>query len=189
MDDNQIVILYWQRNEQAIEHTRAKYGRYCRTIALGILEDPLDAQECKNDTYLAAWNAIPPHRPQALSGFLGKITRRIALDRYRANTAEKRGGHTVPLSLEELAECIPAGQSFQEALQARELAQSISSFLRKLPQTERNLFIRRYWYCDSVSQICTRFSFGESKVKTTLMRTRAKLRKHLRKDGVFCEEE
>ena len=185
MEDQQIVELYWDRREQAIDETRAKYGPYCRRIALGILCDEQDALECENDTYLAAWNAIPPHRPKMLSTFLGKLTRRISLDRLKNRLAQKRGGDTAPLSLDELAGCIPDGQSLSDDLEAKELAGAISDFLRTLPLRDRQIFLRRYWHCDSISQIATQTGWSESKVKMNLLRTREKLREFLRKEGFF----
>lgn len=187
MEDEQIVDLYWQRDEAAIEQTRQKYGRYCHSIAYNILENAQDAQECENDTYLAAWNAIPPHRPEILSTFLGKLTRRICLDRRRTQNATKRGGDTVTLSLEELAGCIPNGRSFIDTLEERELARLISAFLRKLPARDRQIFVRRYWYCDSIAQIARDFTSGESRIKMNLLRTRNKLMEYLRKEGVISE--
>lgn len=185
MEDEQIVELYWDRQERAIDETRVKYGTYCRSIAYNILSDTEDAQECENDTYLAAWNAMPPHRPKVLSTFLGKITRRIALDRWKAGNARKRGGGTIALSLDELAGCIPGGSSLSDALEAKELGQLISKFLRGLPARDRQIFVRRYWYCDSISQIAALFSGGESKIKMNLLRTRKKLQDYLRKEGVI----
>lgn len=183
MEDAKIVEAYWQRQESAIEETRQKYGAYCRSIAYNILSNAEDARECENDTYLAAWNAMPPHRPTVLSTFLGKITRRIALDRWKSANAIKRGGGSVALSLDELSECIGT-QSLSERLEARELGQLISRFLRTLPARDRQIFLRRYWYCDSISQIATLFSSGESKIKMNLLRTRKKLQDYLRKEGV-----
>ena len=185
MEDEKIVVLYWDRQEQAIDETRAKYGPYCRRIALNILADEQDAQECENDTYFAAWNAIPPHRPKVLSTFLGKLTRRISLDRLKNRLAQKRGGDTTPLSLDELAQCIPDGHSLSDALEAKELAQHISAFLRTLPLRDRQIFLRRYWYCDPIAQIAAQTGWGESKIKMNLLRTREKLREYLRKEGFF----
>ena len=185
MDDHQIIDLYWQRNECAINETRKKYGAYCRSIAYNILSSTEDAQECENDTYYAAWNAIPPHRPNKLSAFLGKLTRRISLDLYRSNSAQKRGGDALILSLEELKDCIPNGQSFNDALEERELAQLISRFLRSLPSRDRQIFIRRYWYCDSIKQLAVDFAGSDSKIKMILLRTRAKLKEYLIKEGIF----
>lgn len=185
MKDERIVALYWERQEQAIDETRTKYGTYCRSIAMNILSNEQDALECENDTYLAAWNAIPPHRPTKHSTFLGKLTRRISLDRLKARHAQKRGGDTTPLSLDELTQCIPDGASLSESLEAKELARSISEFLRSLPLRDRQIFLRRYWHCDSISELSARAGWSESKVKMNLLRTREKLREYLRKEGYF----
>ena len=185
MDDKTIVELYWQRDEQAIAQTRDKYGRYCYAIAYGILHSAPDAEECENDTYLAAWNAMPPHKPTLLKTFLGKITRRISLDRLKRQTADKRGGGEVPLTLDELHECIPDHASIDEKLLTEELAQAIDAFLRTLDDDTRRVFLRRYWYFDSVAAIARRYGFGQSKVKMMLHRTRQSLRDYLEKEGIF----
>lgn len=184
MEDAKIVELYWLRNEQAIHETQRKYSSYCYTIAYNILHCPEEAEECENDTYWDAWNAIPPHKPQVLSTFLGKITRRLSLDRWRKRTAEKRGGGEVPLSLQELSDCIPAGGSIDDKLQAQELARIIDSFLRTLPPAERSVFLCRYWYLDSIASIALQFGYSVAKVKTTLFRTRQKLKAILKKEGI-----
>lgn len=185
MEDEQIVVLYWQRDEHAIDETRTKYGNYCRSIAYNILGSKEDAQECENDTYLAAWNAIPPHRPSLLSTFLGKLTRRTSLDRWKANTAQKRGGDTVTLSLDELEGCIPDDRSIDIRMEQDLLSGTISAFLRTLSRQERQVFLRRYWYLDSIADIAHRFGFTQSRVKMMLLRTRQKMRQHLEKEGFF----
>jgi len=185
MEDTQIVALYWDRNENAIMETQKKYGHYCYTIAYNILHNQQDAEESENDTYLDAWQAIPPALPTILSTFLGKITRRIALDKWKMSVAKKRGGGQVPLSLDELMECIPDQQSIDDKLQAEALATIIDTFLRQLPQEERRIFVCRYWYLDSVSDIARRFGFRAGKVSTMLHRTRQKLRAYLAKEGVY----
>jgi RNA polymerase sigma-70 factor (ECF subfamily) len=187
MEDEQIVALYWQRSECAIAETKTKYGNYCNSIAYNILECAEDAQECENDTYLAAWNAMPPHRPNLLSTFLGKLTRRIALDRWKSRRTQKRGGGTVTLSLEELGDCIPDNSTFPDTLEARELAQIITRFLYTLPAQQRLIFLRRYWYCDSIAQVADHCNCSESKVKMSLLRSRNKLSEYLKKEGVFIE--
>ena len=179
MDDKQIVELYWQRSERALAETDAKYGSYCRAIACRVLQDERDAEECVSDAYLDVWNRIPPHRPSVLSAFLGKTVRHIAIDRLRSRTAQKRGGGEVFLALDELAECIPAGDRVEREVEKQELAGAIRSFLASLPDHERQVFLRRYWYMDSVEQVCKRFGFSQSKVKSMLSRTREKLRKYL----------
>jgi RNA polymerase sigma-70 factor (ECF subfamily) len=185
MDDKTIVDLYWQRDEQAIGETRNKYGRYLYAIALGILHSAPDAEECENDTYLDAWNAMPPHKPSLLKTFLGKITRRISLDRLKRQTADKRGGGEVPLTLEELHECIPDRVTIDEKLREEELTAAIDAFLRTLDDDPRRVFLRRYWYFDSVGAIARRYGYGQSKVKMMLHRTRESLREYLKKEGIF----
>lgn len=185
MDDSQIVDLYWKRQEAAISETKKKYGRYLFSIANHILAQYEDSEECVNDTFLGAWNSIPPHRPAELSTYLGKITRRLALKKHRGNTAEKRGGTEADLSLDELADCIPANHAIDEHLNSRELAAILNTFLDGLPETQRQIFVCRYWYCDSIRDIAQRFSWSESKVKMTLLRIREKLRSRLKKEGVF----
>ncbi len=182
MKDSQIIDLYWQRDETAISETEAKYGRFCFSIANNILHDDEDAKECVNDTYLGAWNAMPPHRPEMLSTFLGKITRRLSLKKWRDRSADKRGGGSVALSMEELEECIPSRQSADDSIAVAELTNIINGFLETLPVEERRVFLRRYWYFDSISDISARFGFGESKVKMMLKRTRDKLLVRLQKE-------
>lgn len=182
MKDSQIVDLYWQRDETAISETETKYGRFCFSIANNILHDDEDAKECVNDTYLGAWNAMPPHRPEMLSTFLGKITRRLSLKKWRDRSADKRGGGSVALSMEELEECIPSRQRTDDSIAVAELTDLINGFLESLPVEERRVFLRRYWYFDSISDISARFGFGESKVKMMLKRTRDKLLVRLQKE-------
>lgn len=183
MDDNKIVELYWERNEKAIDVTQKKYGGFCYSIAYNILHNKEDSDESVNDTFLGAWNSIPPHRPQQFSAYLGKLTRNISLNKLRQKNADKRGNGEVPLTLDELQECIPSKTSVDDAIQVKELSHIINSFLRTLSQEERMVFVRRYWYFDSVSDIARKFGFGESKVKMMLMRTRQKLLKKLEKGG------
>ena len=185
MNDSQIVELYWQRDEKAISETQKRYGRYCFSIAHSIIRRHEDAEECVNDTYLAAWNAIPPHRPEILSTFLGKITRRLSLKKIRLMTAKKRGGGAFELSVDELEDCIPSDQRIDEALTMEELTGIINRFVADLPLDERRVFIRRYWYFDPISDIASKYGFGKSKVKMMLKRTRDKLKALLEKEGVF----
>ncbi len=185
MEDSQIIEMFWERNEAAISETEKKYGRYCCLIAGRILGVKEDALECINDVYLAAWNAIPPHRPENLRTFLGKIARRLALKKRRDQTRDKREGGAVDLSLEELDECIPSDRQIDESLEAKELSRIIDAFLETLPVDERRVFLRRYWYFDSVNAIAGRYGFGESRVKMMLKRTRDKLAARLRKEGIF----
>lgn len=183
MEDSAIVQLYFDRSENAILETDKKYGPYCYTIAHNILANKEDAEESVSDTYLAAWNAMPPRRPSILSTFLGKITRRLSIDRWRIRTAYKRGGGELPLALDELSECVSDGETPEQTLMRRQLALRFNQFLQGLPETERSVFLCRYWYVDSIAQIASQFGFTESKVTSMLHRTRAKLRTMLQKEG------
>ena len=183
MEDKQIIDLYFQRNEQAIRETARKYGNYCLSIAGNILQNYADAEETVNDTYIGAWNSIPPHRPAILSTYLGKITRRLALKRWKATRTRKRGGGETALALEELAGCIPSDFDVESRMELAELARILNGFIRNLPQTEQQVFLQRYWYLDSVADIALRHGFTQSKVKSMLFRTRNKLHAHLQKEG------
>ena len=185
MDDNKIIALYFDRNEQAIKETKTKYGKYCFSIAYNILSDREDAEECENDTYLGAWHSIPPNKPNVFSAYIGRITRNLSLKRLREKNAAKRIANSATESLDELGDCIPDGQSFAEEIEKEELAEIINSFLLSLDMNERIVFVRRYWYCDSISDICQRYDFGQSKVKMMLLRTRQKLLTYLQERGVF----
>lgn len=183
MDDRSIVELYLGRDEEAIAQTDKKYGRYCYAIAYNILTNPEDAEESVSDAYMTAWNQIPPHRPSVLATFLGKITRNISIDRWRARSADKRGGGEVPLVLEELKECVAGVQNVELEFERKEIMSAYLKFLNALPITERRVFLCRYWYVESIEEIADKFGFSRSKVKTMLHRTRAKLRKQLAKEG------
>lgn len=183
MEDNRIVDLYWQRNESAINETATKYGKYLHSISFHILSNDEDAEECVNDTYNDAWQSMPPHRPSILSTFLGKITRRISIDLWRKHSADKRGGGEVALALDELDECVSGNSNVENEIERHELQQKFNAFLMGLPRLERQVFMCRYWYMDSVSDIAKQFDFSESKVKSMLFRTRNKLRTMLEKEG------
>lgn len=179
MNDKNIVDLYFNRDEEAIAQTDKKYGRYCYSIAYNILTNKEDAEESVSDTYMTAWRAIPPRRPSVLSTFLGKITRHISIDRWREHSANKRGGGEVTLALEELEDCVAGLQNVEMEYERKALIRAYVKFLDTLPVTERRVFLCRYWYVDSVEAIAEKFGFSQSKVKTMLYRTRAKLRKQL----------
>lgn len=185
MDDQKIVELYWARDEEAIRHTADRYGQYCYAIAYNILSVREDSEECVNDTYLDAWNSMPPHKPSILSAFLGKITRRIAIDRWRENHAQKRGGGEMALALDELSECIASPHNVHHEVETAEVAAQVQRFLNTLPDTERRVFVCRYWHMESVEALASRFCFGQSKVKSMLHRTRIKLKKHLQEEGLL----
>ena len=184
MEDSKIVELYWVRNERAITETASKYGGYCYAIAYNILYDKGDADESVNDTYLGAWNAIPPHRPSILRTFLGKITRRVSLKKWRDSHRDKRGGSQVALALDELSECVPSNVRVEDEIMAAELSKKLNRFIAELPVTERQVFLCRYWYLDTIEQISMDFCFSSSKVKSMLHRTRKKLFAYLREEGV-----
>lgn len=183
MEDERIVALYWERSEDAIRQTQSKYDNYCMGIAGRILSNHEDARECVNDTYLAAWDAIPPQRPAVLSTFLGKLTRRISIDRWRALTADKRGGSAVTVALEELEACIPGGTDPVKEVEAKELARTISSFLRTLPYIQRKVFLMRYFEMADLTRIQEEFRISNSKAKSMLHRTRKKLKTYLQEEG------
>ena len=184
MNDKNIVDLYFNRDEEAITQTDKKYGRYCYSIAYNILTNKEDAEESVSDTYMTAWRAIPPRRPSVLSTFLGKITRHISIDRWRERSAYKRGGGEVTLALDELEDCVAGLQNVEMEYERKELIRAYVKFLDTLPITERRVFLCRYWYVDSVDTIAAKFGFSQSKVKTMLYRTRAKLRKQLAEEGL-----
>ena len=185
MDDKSIIDLFWQRNEQAITKTAEQYEPYLRSIAFRILGDRSDAEECVNDTYHAAWDSIPPHKPAVLSTYLGKLTRRISLKVLRSRGAQKRGNNEVTLSLDELSECIPAGSCLDDAIAHQELVATINLFLSSLPVNERRVFILRYWHALPILSICQQLGYSKGKVESMLHRTRAKLKRKLEKEGYF----
>ena len=187
MEDHEIVALYWKRAEQAVDETARKYGCYCHAIASRILSDETAAEESVNDTYLAAWDSMPPHYPTVLSAYVGKLTRRISINRWKQQHTQKRGGDRVTLALEELAECVDERQQPEQLAEAAELAELLDRFVKALRETERNVFVCRYWYLDSVQEISRQFGFSPSKVKSMLYRTRQKLAEYLRKEGMFIE--
>ena len=184
MEDSRIVSLYWQRSDRAIEETAAKYGAYCRTIAYNLLHDSEDAEECVNDTYLGAWNSMPQNRPERLAPYLGRITRSLSISRVRERTRAKRGGGEYALALEELADCIPAGEGPEQFIEAKELEQAIDSFLEGLGEMERNIFLSRYWYMAPLDQIAKRAGFSLSKTKSILYRSRQRLLQRLKEEGL-----
>lgn len=182
MEDERIIQLYFSRSEDAITETRTKYGRMCRGIAYGILRSHEDAEECESDTYLKAWIAMPPTRPKILSAFLGKITRNLSFDRYEYLHAGKRGGGEIPLIFDEIAECIPDGRGFDQITDMT-LKDILNQFLGNLSVDARKIFIRRYWFGDSVAEIAKKYGFSSSKVKMSLMRSRNELEEVLQKEG------
>lgn len=183
LDDNRIVELYLLRDETAIKQTTEKYGSRLRSLAYGIVKDQQTAEECENDTYMKAWNTIPPHEPRSyLYAFLARITRHISLNCCRDRSRLKRNAFICELSAE-MEQCIPAPDDVECRIDDMALSDAINGFLSKLDEEKRNIFFRRYWYLDSVVAISKRFALSESKVKTTLFRCRTGLREHLEKEG------
>lgn len=182
LDDREIVALYLARSERAVAETQAKYGRYCRAVAGRLLGDAGEAEEVVNDALLAAWDAIPPHRPENLSTFLGKLTRRIAVNRWQSRAAGKRGGGEAALCLDELGECLPAGGGPEEALEGAELSAAISRWLRMLSADKRRAFVLRYWYACPVKEIAARFGWSGTKTANLLSRARAELKTYLERE-------
>ena len=185
MTDSKIVELFCNRDERALVQVSEKYDRYCQTISYNILGDWEDVKECVNDTYLAAWKSIPPHLPAVLSTYLGKLTRRISINRWRRTTSKKRGGGEICLVLEEIQDIISDETDVEKMIERKELIQMINSFLEKLPETERDVFVCRYWYLASIREISEKFGFHESKTKSMLLRSRKSLLKYLQKEGVL----
>ena len=182
MDDQAIIALFWARDEMAIGETKAKYGRLCRGIARNILGNEEDAEECENDTYLKTWQAIPPQRPAVLPAYLGRIARNIALNRWKAGRADKRGGGEVPLSLDELGDCV-SGREDPDLDEGGVLA-AIERFLDRLEQADRLVFLLRYWQLEPVAAIARRMAWSESKVTSRLFRLRKRLKSQLEKEGI-----
>lgn len=183
MEDARIVQLYWDRNEQAIPVTADKYGSYCTSIAQNILGNYEDAEECVNDTYLHAWNSMPPKRPSTLSTFLGKITRNLSLNKYKHNTADKRGGGELPLVLDELSELVSGNNGVEQEISHKELVKAINAFMNTLSLEKRSIFICRYWYADSISVIAGMHGMNEGSVSVILNRLRSKLHEFLTERG------
>ena len=182
MDDQDIVALYWAREEAALCETKKKYGKLLHSVTYGILHCREDAEECENDTYLRAWNTIPPAAPYNLSAFLIRLARNISISKYRTNHAKKRGGGEIILSLNELQDCLSTNAE-QEIQGTEQLTELINTFLQALPPIERQIFVCRYFSCMSIQEIASSFQFGQSKIKMMLMRTREKLRIFLEKEG------
>ncbi|MBQ7895547.1 MAG: sigma-70 family RNA polymerase sigma factor [Oscillospiraceae bacterium] len=184
MEDKMIVELYWQRDESAISVTAAKYGRYCNTIANNILHNSCDAEECVNDTYIAAWNSMPDNRPEKLRHYLGKMTRWIALNRLDMMKSQKRGGNVQVLPIDELIDYSASDCSTQAAVELQEMSMAINCFLSGLKPVDRQIFLARYWFALPIAEISEKFGFTQSKVKSILFRTRKKLKIYLEEEGL-----
>ncbi len=183
MQDAQIISLYWQRNESAIEETEKKYGRYLTAIAYNVLADLEESKESVNDTYLTAWNSMPPHKPNVLSAYLAKITRGVSIDILRRRTRSKRVPSECITSLSELSDCVTDGQNVEQEIDMKQLAASINQFIRELPDEARHAFIGRYFYMDPLREVARYCGMSESKAKSLLHRLRLRLKAHLEKEG------
>ena len=183
MDDYEIIRLYWDRNDQAIYATAEKYGGYCKSIARNILNNEEDAEECVNDTYMNAWNAMLAHWPKQLATFLGKITRNLSFNKYKRNHAEKRGGGELALALDELGDCVSGASDVEHIIDQKELVKTINLFVSSLSAEKRNIFARRYWYVDSVSEIAKDYGMLPGSVSKILERTRKQLKVYLTERG------
>lgn len=183
MEVSQIIELYWRKNADAISETSSKYGAYCYTIADNILHSIEDSEECVNDTWLHAWNAMPPQKPNVLRMFLAKITRSLSVNRFKARSAEKRGGGEINLVLDELADCLAGETNVEAEYEVKELEQCIQRFVRGLPERDGNVFVRRYFFTEPVAAIAKRYGLTESNVTVILSWTRKKLRLKLAKEG------
>ena len=185
MTDEEIIDLFFERSEQAISALAEKHGAAVSRIALNILGDAEDAEECWNDALYKAWNAIPPERPLHFRAYLAKLTRAAAIDRLRERNAAKRGGGTYALILDELAECVPGGENPEDAVETKALGEAVSRFLRTLPQREREVFIRRCFYGEATREIAARLGMRDNSVSASLLRTRQKMRAALKKEGMI----
>ena len=184
LDDAVIVDLYWQRSEDAVPETIRKYGRYCRAVAQNILQNAEDAEECVNDTWLGAWNSMPTHRPQHLAPYLAKLTRWLSLNRLDERKSLRRGGGEASLALEELSETLDSGADVQRTMERKELTDAVNRFLETLAAPERQVFLARYWFLLPVKEIAARYGFSQGKVKSMLLRTRRRLQKFLKEEGL-----
>ncbi len=182
-DDAKIIKLFWNRDEKALAEVSKAYGRFCSSIAGNILDNEQDVEECVNDAYLATWNTIPPQKPAFLAPFLGRITRNLAINRYKKNHAEKRGGGSSELILEELQEVIPGGISADSELIRKDMLEVINRFLSSLSPDKRKIFVRRYWYSDPISRIASATGLSENHIAVTLSRMRKTLHKLLSEGG------
>ena len=185
MDDESIIELFFERSEKAIDETAEKYGALCSKIAVNILGDSGESEEAVNDTWLKAWKTIPPAKPKSLGAYLSVLTRNISLDRYRKKKAAKRIDDTLVSTLDEIAQMLPAEINIERHAEQRQLIERINFFLKKLPKGQRIIFVRRYFYLDSIREIAQRYGFTESNVTVTLTRLRKKLAAFLEKEDLL----
>lgn len=186
MEDEDIIALFWSRSEDAVTQTAYKYGDLCHSLARRIVFDEQDAEECVNDTYAALWDTIPPAKPNPFSAYIAKITRNLAMKRITYHNSRKRSDYAT-VSIHELEECIPAKGTPEEAVNEQQLAKAVERFLSQEEYVSRNIFLRRYWFCDSIAEIAQRFGVSQSKVKSQLMRVRNRLKQYLIKEEWIYE--
>lgn len=184
MNDDKIIDLFFKRSEQAIVEAKRKYENYCHSIAFNILRNPEDCEECVNDVFLQIWNTIPPQKPNRFAAFIGKIARNIALNKQKYYTTQKRGAGNVDVVLDELTDCLPAKDNIDQIIEDIYIVECLNKFLKEQNIKTRRIFVRRYWYMDSIAIIANNFSMSESSVKMLLSRTRNSLRSFLEKEGV-----
>ncbi len=183
MEDKDIVELYWNRDKKAIAETSEKYGKYCKRIAMNIVCNNEDAEECVNDAYLQTWNCIPPHKPNLLSTFLGKIVRNLSFNKYKSIHSAKRGGYEVTLILDELCEIVSDNDTVEDHVIRQEIIRDINSFIHDLAKEKQYMFIRRYWYSDSIIDIAKKCGRTKNSISVELGRIRIKLRNYLIERG------
>lgn len=183
MEDCEIIRLFFERDEKALRETQKKFGAYCRSIAFNILNNSEDAEECVNDTYMRAWENIPPTKPASLGAYLGRIAKNLALNRINFFGYEKRGGGSKELSFDELDEFVSGESSVESEAERKEIIAAVNEFLRSLPLKKQQLFIGRYWGMCSQAQLAKRFGMSENTVAVNLGRTRKKLKEYLKKRG------
>ena len=184
MEDEEIINLYWNRQEKAIYETDKKYGRYCNTISFNILQNSEEAKECVNDTYLKTWNSIPPQKPNILKAYLGRIARNLAINQYERKKAKRRD-YTLEIALEELNECISSNNNVEKELNYKELVKALNNFLSELSQDKRKIFLERYWYLYSIKEISSNNKISESNAKIILLRMRNQLKNYLKEGGLY----
>lgn len=184
MRDEEIINLYWERQEKAIYETDKKYGRYCNTISFNILQNSEEAKECVNDTYLKTWNSIPPQKPNILKAYLGRIARNLAINQYERKKAKRRD-YTLEIALEELNECISSNNNVEKELNYKELVKALNNFLSELSQDKRKIFLERYWYLYSIKEISSNNKISESNAKIILLRLRNQLKNYLKEGGLY----
>lgn len=184
MEDEEIINLYWNRQEKAISETDKKYGKYCNTISFNILQNREEAKECVNDTYLKTWNSIPPQRPNILKVYIGRIARNLAINQYERKNAKKRD-YTLEIALEELNECISSNNNVEKESDYNELVKALNNFLSELSQDKRKIFLERYWYLYSIKEISSNNKISESNTKTILLRIRKELKDYLKEGGLY----